>query len=139
MVDRRVHGTYLGVEDAVRSVHRLMEEEGFQQDEMMLVANEDEAIREQLTALSPVRTEFVTPSQESSFIETIKEFISFGSYESNDYEDALETYDVNDWRSERFDEALDAGEIILLVTSGAPRNPGELSEVNKQVMDEEPL
>ncbi|WP_028274899.1 general stress protein [Atopococcus tabaci] len=132
-LERRVEGTYQTVDEAKEAVQRLLNE-GYQTDEILLIVEDDSGFEEELRKAAQVPVDAVDVDEEDSFWDRIVEAFTF----NDDDEDSLEKYGVREENAERFNSALEANEIVLLVDSAAPRHNGSLSEVNEQVLASEP-
>ncbi|WP_027108820.1 general stress protein [Lacticigenium naphthae] len=136
-MERIVEGTYLTMKEVREAIERL-EEDNYSVDEMMVITDKEKQYDETQIASYAVNIDSVEVSEEEeSFWDKIKETLSFDQYSSNDSDSLLTEFGVNEERAEHFNEALEAGEIILLVDSNAPKKIDELSSVNEEVMDGE--
>lgn len=134
MADRIVEGTFKTAAGALEAVNRLINEEGYLTDELMLVY-EDQAGFDDLAKKSPVQVDTANSEEDLSWSEKLKEALSFGTYNSDEAHSALEELGVTEELGEHFNEALEEGEIILLKNSDAPRSLNHLSEVNREVIE----
>lgn len=133
-MDRRVEGTFVSKEDARREIERLIQEEGYQPKELVLVSDQNTSIDE--TTIDEVKVDIVDSTKNGSVWEKVKETLSFGTYHSEEAENALEKHGVTHDLADHYIEALKSGELVLLANSDAPANP-ELSELNETIIEEE--
>lgn len=132
MIERRVEGTYRTTADAKTAVKRLFDE-GYQREEMLLIVNKASQQKNELDQDLRVMVDTVDAEDEPSLWDRIVE--TFTVDEEADYDYSLEQYGVREGNAERFQEALQANEIVLLVESGAPKQNGEISQVNEEVLE----
>lgn len=131
-MDRRVEGTYMSKEETVSAVERLVNE-GYLTDEIIIVTNEKH--ESELEDLTMVEVDSVDPSEGLSLWEKMKQSFSFGRYDSEESSNPLEDYGVEETSGEHFTEALENGEIVILVNSAGPSNLNHLSQVNEEVLN----
>lgn len=131
-MDRRVEGTYMSKEETVSAVERLVNE-GYLMDEIIIVTNEKH--ESELEDLTMVEVDSVDPSEGLSLWEKMKQSFSFGRYDSEESSNPLEDYGVEEASGEHFTEALENGEIVILVNSAGPSNTDHLSQVNEEVLN----
>lgn len=131
-MDRHILGTFRDTEETVKEVKRLINEEGYTPDELMLIMDNNHNYERNLYSLKNVEVSEIEVEEESLW-DKIKETFSFGAYDSQEDVATLENFGVPQERSEDYMDALRDGEIILLANSDAPANNG-LSELNKEVI-----
>lgn len=131
-MDRRVEGTYMSKEETVSAVERLINE-GYVADEIVIVTNEKN--ESELEDLTMVEVDSVDPNEGLSLWEKMKESFSFGRYNSEEPANPLEEYGVEEGSGDHFTEALENGEIVILVNSAGPSNTEHLSQVNEEVLN----
>jgi len=130
-MDRKVEGTYLSKDETVSAVERLIIE-GYLADEIIIVT--DEKNESELEDLTIVEVDTVDPSEGLSLWEKMKETFSFGRYNSDEHSNPLEDYGVEEDLGHHYTEALENGEIVILVNSAGPTNTQHLSQVNEDVL-----
>ncbi|MER2173311.1 MAG: general stress protein [Carnobacterium sp.] len=131
-MDRRVEGTYTSKEETVSAVERLINE-GYATDEIIIVTNEKH--EKELEDLTLVEVDAVSPTEGLSIWEKLKESFSFGRYNSDEISNPLEEYGVEEDIGEHYTEALESGEIVILVNSAGPSKTQQLSQVNEEVLN----
>ncbi|WP_407370333.1 general stress protein [Carnobacterium sp.] len=131
-MDRRVEGTYTSKEETVSAVERLINE-GYASDEIVIVTNEKH--EKELEDLTLVEVDAVNPTEGLSLWEKLKESFSFGRYNSDEISNPLEEYGVEGDIGEHYTEALESGEIVILVNSAGPSKIQQLSQVNEEVLN----
>lgn len=131
-MDRRVEGTYTSKEETVSAVERLINE-GYASDEIIIVTNEKH--EKELEDLTLVEVDAVNPTEGLSLWEKLKESFSFGRYNSDEISNLLEEYGVEGDIGEHYTEALESGEIVILVNSAGPSKTQQLSRVNEEVLN----
>lgn len=132
-MDRRVEGTFQTKEEAKQEVERLIHEEGFRAEELLLVSDQNAVIDE--TNIDQVPVNVVDANDDGSFWEKMKEALSFGTYHSEEAENALEKHGVSHDLADHYIEALQSGELVLLANTDAPSEP-DLSEITEEIIDE---
>jgi hypothetical protein len=133
-MERRVEGTFQTVEEAKKEIERLISEEGFQPQELLLVSDKQTTVNE--SSVDEVEVDVVDALDNGSFWEKMKETLSFGTYQSSEAENALEKHGVTNGLADHYIDALKSGELVLLANTDAPREP-ELSELNETIIEEE--
>lgn len=133
-MDRHILGTFRMEEELIQEIQRLINEEDYQSDELMVVIDSQNDYDDKLKKLNQVVVKEVA-LEDDSLWERIKESFSFGSYNSNDNGTSLEDYGVTSEHSDHYTDALRDGDFILLADTDAPKYSG-LSEVNEDVIDE---
>lgn len=131
-MDRRVEGTYTSKEETVSAVERLINE-GYASDEIIIVTNEKH--EKELEDLTLVEVDAVNPTEGLSLWEKLKESFSFGRYNSDEVSNPFEEYGVEEDIGEHYTEALESGEIVILVNSAGPSKTQQLSQVNEEVLN----
>lgn len=131
-MDRRVEGTYTSKEETVSAVERLINE-GYASDEIIIVTNEKH--EKELEDLTLVEVDAVNPTEGLSLWEKLKESFSFGRYNSDEISNPLEEHGVEGDIGEHYTEALESGEIVILVNSAGPSKTQQLSQVNEEVLN----
>ncbi|AEB30074.1 conserved hypothetical protein [Carnobacterium sp. 17-4] len=131
-MDRRVEGTYTSKEETVSAVERLINE-GYATDEIIIVTNEKH--EKELEDLTLVEVEAVDSTEGLSLWGKLKESFSFGRYNSDEISNPLEEYGVEGDIGEHYTEALESGEIVILVSSVGPSKIQHLSQVNEEVLN----
>lgn len=132
LMDRRVEGTYTSKEETVSAVERLLNE-GYVADEIIIVT--DEKNESELEDLTIVEVDAVDPSEGLSLWEKLKQTLSFGRYNSDELSNPLEDYGVEEDPGKHYAEALENGEIVILVSSAGPSNTHRLSRVTEDVLN----
>lgn len=132
-MDRHILGTFNKEEDAVLEVEKLLNNEGYSPNELMLVMDKSNQYDAKIETIKNVTVNKVEVEEESMW-EKVKEAFSFGTYES-DGSNTLQEYGVPQDRVEHYTEALKAGEIVLLADTDAPKQ-SELSEVNEDIIED---
>lgn len=133
-MDRHIIGTFREEAAVIKEINRLINDEGYSPDELMVVIDNDHEYEEKLNSLKQVEINQI--DVEESVWDKIKDSFSFGSYNKKEESETLENYGVPHERSEHYMDALKDGEIILLANSDAPAH-NELSQVNNEVVDDE--
>ena len=133
-MDRHIIGTFREEAAVIKEINRLINDEGYSPDELMVVIDNDHEYEEKLNSLKQVEINQI--DVEESVWDKIKDTFSFGSYNKKEESETLENYGVPHERSEHYMDALKDGEIILLANSDAPAH-NELSQVNNEVVDDE--
>ncbi|GAA0353071.1 hypothetical protein GCM10008932_02640 [Alkalibacterium iburiense] len=133
-MDRHILGTFRDESDVINEVNRLINDEGYSPEELMVVIDNDHDYEEKLHTLKQVEINEIDVGE--SVWDRIKDTFSFGSYNTKEDSQTLEQYGVPQERSEDFMDALKDGEIILLANTDAPAN-NELSQVNNEVVEED--
>ncbi len=133
-MDRHILGTFRMEEELIQEIQRLINEEGYQSDELMVIIDSEQDYDDKLKKLNQVVVKEVE-LEDDSIWEKIKDTFSFGSYNSNDNGTELEDYGVASLHSDHYTDALRDGDFILLADTNAPKHAG-LSEVNEEVIDE---
>ncbi|WP_208559642.1 general stress protein [Marinilactibacillus kalidii] len=131
-MERRFEGTFQTQQEVKTEVVRLINEEGYTADELLIVTVKDNSEMFKSNTLESVEVDFVNTEDNGSFWEKIKETLSFGTYDSDEAHNSLEEHGVPHEIAEHHIEALEDGEIVLLADSDAPKK-STLSEVNKNV------
>lgn len=131
-MDRRVEGTYTTKEETVSAVERLINE-GYVAQEIVIVTNEKH--ENELEDLTMVEVDSVDPGEGMSLWEKLKESFSFGRYNSEEAFSPFEEYGIAEDSGEHYTEALENGEIVILVNSAGPSNSQQLSQVNQEVLN----
>lgn len=132
LMDRKVEGTYTSKEETVSAVERLINE-GYVADEIIIVT--DEKNESELEDLTIVEVDAVDPSEGLSLWEKLKQTFSFGRYNSDELSNPLEEYGVEEDPGKHYAEALENGEIVILVNSAGPSNNQRLSSVTEEVLN----
>lgn len=132
-MDRHILGTFKNEEDAVSQVEKLLNEEGYSPNELMLVMYKNTQYDKKIASIKNVKVNKVEVEDESIW-EKVKEAFSFGTYDSEGSSTTLEEYGVPHDRADHYTEALKAGEIVLLADTDAPKQ-SELSEVNEEIIE----
>lgn len=133
-MDRHILGTFREESGVINEVNRLINDEGYSPDELMVVIDNDHDYEEKLHTLKQVEINEIDVGE--SVWDKIKDTFSFGSYNTKEESQTLEQYGVPHEKSEQFMDALKDGEIVLLANSDAPAN-NELSQVNNEVVEED--
>jgi len=133
-MDRHILGTFKNEEEAVMEIEKLLNEEGYSPEELMLVMDTSSQYDDTLQSIKKVRVNKVEVEEESMW-DKVKEAFSFGTYEGGENQSGLEEYGVPHDRSEHYMEALRDGEIVLLADTDAPKHNG-LSEVNGEIIED---
>lgn len=131
LMDRKVEGTYLSKEETVSAVERLINE-GYVAEEIIIVTNEKN--ESELEDLTIVEVDAVDPNEGLSLWEKLKETFSFGRYNSDEPSNPLEDYGIEEDPGDHYTEALEKGEIVILVNSAGPTKPHRLSRVTEDVL-----
>lgn len=134
-MDRHILGTFINEEETVNEVNRLINEEGYQPDELALIIDKHNEFDKKLNSLKEIQVNEVEVEEESVW-EKIKDTFSFGSYDSEASHSVLEDYGVPHGRAEHYMDALRDGEMVLLADTDAPKN-NELSNLNEEMINEE--
>lgn len=133
-MDRHILGTFKNEEDAVSQVEKLLNEDGYIPDELMLVMDETNQYDEKIESLKNVEVNKIEVEEESMW-EKVKEVFSFGTYDSQEGHSTLEEYGVPHDRADHYTDALKDGEIVLLADTDAPKK-STLSEVNEEIIED---
>ena len=131
-MDRHILGTFRIEEDAVSQIEKLINEEGYSPEELMLVMDKENEYDQKIESFNNLKVNKVEVEEESIW-EKIKEAFSFGMYDSEENASTLEQYGVPHDRADHYMEALRDGEIVLLANTDAPRQTS-LSEVNEEII-----
>lgn len=131
-MDKRVEGTFKSENEAKVEIERLISEEGYRPEELLLVTDKSDGENLDSTNLKDVKIDVVNVDDDGSFWEKVKETLSFGSYHSEEAENALEKHGVTHELSDHYLEALVEGEIVLLANSDSPVNTGSI-EVQEDI------
>ncbi|OJF92642.1 general stress protein [Alkalibacterium sp. 20] len=134
-MDRHILGTFKNEREAVLQVEKLLNEEGYLANELMLLMDKTNQHDMKIESLKNVKVNKVELEDESIW-EKVKEAFSFGSYDSEDNDSTLEKYGVPSERADHYMDALKDGEIVLLADTDAPKQ-GDLSEVNEDIIVDE--
>lgn len=131
-MDKRVEGTFKSENEAKVEIERLISEEGYRPEELLLVTDKSDGENLDSKNLKDVKIDVVNVDDDGSFWEKVKETLSFGSYHSEEAENALEKHGVTHELSDHYLEALVEGEIVLLANSDSPVNTGSI-EVQEDI------
>lgn len=131
-MDKWVEGTFKSENEAKVEIERLISEEGYRPEELLLVTDKSDGENLDSKNLKDVKIDVVNVDDDGSFWEKVKETLSFGSYHSEEAENALEKHGVTHELSDHYLEALVEGEIVLLANSDSPVNTGSI-EVQEDI------
>lgn len=134
-MERRFEGTFQTETDARREIKRLINEEGYSADELLVITDEQNSDLFKKDTFESVDVDIVDSEESVSFWEKIKETLSFGTYDSEEAHNALETHGVPHGIAEHHIDALTEGEIVLLADTDAPKH-SNMSDLNKNVIND---
>lgn len=134
-MDRHILGTFINEEETINEVNRLINQEGYQPEELALIIDRHNDYDKKLTSLKEIRVEEVEVEEESVW-EKIKDTFSIGAYDSEASHSVLEDYGVPHDKAEHYMDALRDGEMVLLADTDAPKHTN-LSHLNEEMIDKE--
>jgi len=120
-MDREVEGTFLDTKDIEREISRLIKEENYEADELLILTDE-KSTKFDSKKQKGVDVKYIDTSDldtSDSFWERIKEAFSFSG---EDEENPLERYGVSSELAGHYLGVLQDGEYLLLVDQNGPRN-----------------
>lgn len=133
-MERRFEGTFQTETNVRREIKRLINEEGYSADELLVITDEQNSDLFKKDKFESVEVDIVDSEDSVSFWEKIKETLSFGTYDSEEAHNVLEAHGVPHEIAEHHIDALTDGEIVLLANTDAPKHP-KMSDLNKDVIN----
>lgn len=131
-MERRFEGTFQTENEAREEIKRLINEEHYTADELLIITDDQNRSKFNSETLGSVEVDIVDSDDNGSFWEKIKETLSFGTYNSQETQSAIEEHGVPHDVAEQHMDALTEGDIVLLADTDAPKS-GKLSDLNKEM------
>lgn len=114
-LDKRVEGSFASYDDIQVAIQNMLDQ-GYTPQQLVVISRNEEA--RQLVAESAVEV-VVTSDEEESLWDKIVAFFTV-ELDGDDEEELFENYGIDEDTYERFEDALENGEYVLLIDSAPP-------------------
>ena len=114
-LDKRVEGSFASYDDIQLAIQNMLDQ-GYTPQQLVVISRNEEA--RQLVAESAVEV-VVTSDEEESLWDKIVAFFTV-ELDDDDEEELFENYGIDEDTYERFEDALENGEYVLLIDSAPP-------------------
>lgn len=114
-LDKRVEGSFASYDDIQLAIQNMLDQ-GYTPQQLVVISRNEEA--RQLVAESAVEV-VVTSDEEESLWDKIVAFFTV-ELDDEDEEELFENYGIDEDTYERFEDALENGEYVLLIDSAPP-------------------
>ena len=116
-LDKRVEGSFASYDDIQLAIQNMLDQ-GYTPQQLVVISRNEEA--RQLVAESAVEVVVTSDEEESLWDKIVAFFTVELDDDDDDEEDLFENYGIDEDTYERFEDALENGEYVLLIDSAPP-------------------